>query len=250
VIADIQNAADIWSKAYGKTLFINSSKEAITINFIYDQRSALSTNIDQLQNQLDQKTATIQQQINSYNADVKAFEQKLTDFNAQVAKINQSGGANPDVYKSLIAQQSQLNAEGDDLNTRAHQLNLATHDYNSKVQTLDQNVNQFNQALTQNSEEGLYDKNTKTISVYFADNYKELVHTLAHEFGHVLGMQHTDDPNSIMYANTSTFLSVTSQDKQQLAYVCREQPIAVHWMQEFAAWLHSKVSFLPQVTVK
>jgi predicted RND superfamily exporter protein len=241
-VTDIQNAADIWGKTYGKPLFINSITAALTINFVFDKRSALNTRIDQLQNQVNQKNATLEQQINSYKADVAAFEQKLSSFNAQVAQINKSGGAAPDVYNNLIAQQNELHAEGDSLNTRASQFNLATHDYNSQVQSLNQNINQFNQALTQNPEEGFFNPNNKTITIYFAGNYKELVHTLAHEFGHALGMEHTDAPQSIMYPNATSFLSVTSEDKHQLDYVCREQSLLSHWLQEFAVWLHSTIN--------
>jgi chaperonin cofactor prefoldin len=199
-----------------------------------------------LQNQLNQKDTTLQQQINSYEADVTAFEQKLTNFKFKINQINQSGGAGTNVYNSLITQQNELHAEGDSLNTRASQLNLSTHDYNSQVQNLKQNINQFNQVITQKPEEGLYNRNDNTITIYFADNRQELIHTLAHEFGHTLGMQHTDDPQSIMYPNISSFLSVTSQDKQQLATVCREQLLPDLWLQEFATWLHSTISsFIP-----
>jgi hypothetical protein len=44
--SDIQNAADIWGKTYGKSLFINSPAAILVINFVYDQRSALNTQID------------------------------------------------------------------------------------------------------------------------------------------------------------------------------------------------------------
>jgi chaperonin cofactor prefoldin len=242
-VADIQNAADIWSKTYGKPLFIDSSGAVLTVNFAYDQRSALNTNIDRLQNQLNQKSTTLEQQINSYEADAAAFEKKLADFNARVNQINRSGGVTPDVYNSLIAQQNELQAEGDSLNTRASQLNLASHDYNSQVQNLNQNISQFNQAITQKPEEGIYNANDNTITIYFVDNRPELIHTLAHEFGHVLDMQHTDDPQAIMYSHASSSLSVTSEDKQQLAYVCREQSLPGHWLQELTMWLHSTVSF-------
>jgi len=246
VVADIQNAADIWSETYGKPLFINSPTAALTVNFVYDQRSALDTHIDQLQNQLDQKSTTLEQQINSYETNVTALKQKITNFNAQVDQINRAGGASPDVYNSLIAQQNELNTEGNSLNALARRLNLATHDYNSQVQNQNQSISQFNQAIAQKPEEGLYSGDNNTITIYFTNNRQELIHTLAHEFGHALGMQHTDNPQSILYPYTTSSLSVTSQDKQQLTYVCREQLLPGHWLQEFATWLRSTVnSFTP-----
>ncbi len=241
-ISDIQDATDIWSKFYGKSLFINSSTAILTINFVYDQRSALNSQIDQLQNQLTQKNTTLQQQINAYEVDVTAFEKKLASFNAQVKQVNRSGGASPDEYNRLIDQQNQLNSEGNALNARAAKLNLSSRDYNSNVQNLNQNINQFNQSLVQKPEEGLYNGSDNTITIYFANNKQELIHTLTHEFGHALGMLHNEDPLAIMYPYTTSTLSVTTQDKQLLDYVCRDQPLPGLWLREFAAWLHSTVS--------
>lgn len=231
-VVDIQNAVDVWNNSYGKRLFVNSSTSVLTVNFVYDQRSALNSNIDKLQNQLDQENTTLQQKIGSYEADSAAFEQKLANFNAQVDQINRSGGASRDLYNSLISQQNELHTEGESLNNRAGELNLTSRDYNSQVRDLNQNINQFSQAISQKPEEGLYDGNNNTITIYFADNQQQLIHTLAHEFGHALGMQHTDDPAAIMYLYTTPSLLVTPQDKQQLTFVCREQLLFNLWMQE------------------
>jgi len=234
VMTSIQDATGIWGKAYGKPLFVNSPKAVLTINFVYDERSALNTQIDQMQDQLDQKNGTLKEQINSYESDLAVFEKKLANFNARVDQINRSGGATPNEYKKLIAEQNEINTEGETLNIRARQLNLATNDFNSKVSDLNQNVTQFNETLTQKPEEGLYNGNDNTITIYFASNHGELIHTLAHEFGHALGMLHTDDAQSIMYPSTTSSLSVTTQDKQELGNVCRDQLFPVLWLKKFA----------------
>ena len=244
ILTDMQNATDIWSKTYSKNLFINSSSAALTVNFVYDQRSALITQIDELQDQLNQKGPTLQQKVNAYESDLTAFKEKLTNFNVQVNQINKSGGASPDEFKKLTAQRNELAVEGNSLNARASQLNMATHDFNSEVQDLNQNVDEFNQKLEQQPEEGLYDPNNNTITIYFADNDKDLIHTLAHEFGHALGMQHTDNPQSIMYIYTTSFTVVTPEDKQQLDYVCREQLLPVLWIQEFNTWIQKTAASL------
>ena len=242
-ISDIQDAIDIWSKTYGKPLFVNSPTALLTINFEYDQRSALDSQINQLQNQLDKKNTTLQQQISAYEADVAVFEKKLAGFNARVNQINRSGGASPDEYNNLIAEQNQLNYEGNLLNTRAKQLNLSARDYNSNVQNLNQNINQFNQAIVQKPEEGLYNGGNNTITIYFANNNQELIHTLAHEFGHALGILHNEDPLAIMYPYTTSTLSVTAQDKQLLDYVCREQPLPTLWLSKFSTWIFQTIHF-------
>jgi hypothetical protein len=228
---DLQVASGIWSVAYGKSLFIDTPKATLTVNFVYDQRSALNTRIDQTQNQLNQKSSTLEAQINSYNTDAAVLKQKISDFNTRVDQINKSGGASPDVYKNLISEQRGLNAQGDALNARAKNLNLASQNYNTEVQDLNQNISQYNQALAQKPEEGLYDGNAGTITIYFINDRDELVHTITHEFGHALGMQHTIDPKSIMYPYTSSGLAVTPEDRAQLDFVCRQQSLPRHWLQ-------------------
>jgi hypothetical protein len=242
VTTTIQDATDIWSKTYGKPLFINSPEATLTVNFVYDERSALNTQIDQEQNELDQKDGTLREQINSYETDLSAYEKKLNALNARVEQVNSSGGAKPDEYNELVSQQNEIITEGNSLNERADKLNLTTNNFNSKVENLNQNVNQFNRAIAQKPEEGLYNGNDNTIIIYFANNHQELVRTLAHEFGHALGMLHTVDEQSIMYPNTTNFLEVRAQDKNELDDVCRKQLIPVLWMKRIAIWLHATVS--------
>ncbi len=240
--SDMTAATDIWSTTYGKTLFSSSSSAQLTVNFVYDERSALNVRIDALQNQVNKNDITLDKQITAYQVDVKTFEQKMADFNAEVDQSNRSGGASGDVYNGFITKQNELNSEGTALNTRAKQLNLATHDYNSQVKNLNQNVNQFNQEIAIKPEEGVYSSGDNTITIYFASNHQELIHTLAHEFGHALGMQHTKDSHSIMYPGTTSFLTPTSEDKQQLSYVCRTQFLPNLWMQRLTVSLHSLLS--------
>lgn len=222
-IADISQAANIWNKAEGKNLLEQTQSANLTINFTYDERTALNSQINQMQNKLNQNNSSLQLQIDQHNSDVKAFEQKLADFNATIEKYNSEGGAPPDVYNQLIAEQNQLKQEADSLNAQARQLNLSTQNYNYNVNIFNKDINQFNIEITQKPEEGLYDASTKTINIYFADNHQELVHTLTHELGHSLGLQHVNNPKAIMYPYTTSSLELSPEDESQLLYLCRNQ---------------------------
>lgn len=237
-LKSIQVATDIWDKSYGKPLFTNSSDALVHINFIYDERTALRTNISAQQRQLDKKNTSLEQQISAYQADANAFQKKINDFNEKVHKLNESGGVSQEEYDKIVAEQKGLNAEGDALNARASELSLGTRTYNAGVEKLNDNVSQFNEEIIGKPEEGLYNADDHTITIYFAENHTELVHTLAHELGHALGMIHTDGKKDIMYPSASPALVPTSNDTAQLAYVCRVQSLPMHVLEVYSTWLH------------
>lgn len=241
-LISIKKAADIWNNAYGKTLLSESSSAILTVNFVYDERSALNTNINQTKDTLELGNTNLQEQIDSYESDLAKLEKKLNDYNSRVAEVNRTGGASPDLYKKFLSEQKQLASESENLNIRAEKLSLATNDFNSKIDKLNQNVNEYNQALEQKPEGGLYDGNDNTITIYIEGSPEELIHILAHEFGHALGMGHTIEPDSIMYESVSSYLIATSEDLQQLDFVCREQLLPMLWLKDFSLWVRSMTS--------
>ncbi len=244
VLIDINSATAILNKAEGKKLFSYDPNAKLEVDFKYDQRTALNSTINQLQSDLSSQNKTLQQQIDSYYADSKAFEQKVAALNATIEKYNQSGGAPPDVYKDLVNQQNQLKIEADALNNRAKQLKLQTKDYNSGVYSLNQDVSQFNSAISQKPEEGLFDPNLNQITIYFAGNHDELVHTLAHEFGHSIGMQHVSNPNAIMFSFTTESLKITPDDQTQLDLVCRDQLLPQLWINNLGARIKALTQYI------
>lgn len=238
VVKDVETATNLWNSTEGKNLFVYSAKSGLMVNFVYDQRAALNSQINSLQSQLSQSNTTLSQQINAYNTQLADFQQKLAAFNATVQQYNSQGGAPQNVYNDLKKQQQELQQEGDYLNQVAQKLNLSTHSYNANVSILNGDITQFQNEIAQKPEEGLYNGSANTITVYFVNSYDELIHTLAHEFGHALGMQHESDPKAIMYAYASSSIAVSPSDTTQLQFICREQffliPLVQGIMSRFA----------------
>jgi peptidoglycan hydrolase CwlO-like protein len=234
LLAATKEGAGILSDARGNDLFVYSPDEAeLTVNFVYDERTALVENINEKLSQVDRENLDLKERIRRFESDVLAFQAKLDNFNATVDQYNRQGGAPPEVYDELTEKQRQLRSEADSLNIRASELNLETNSFNSQVNLLNQNVSKFNQAISQKPEEGIYDPANNSITIYFVDNHPELVHTLAHEFGHALGMEHVDDSNAIMYTLTSQSLVMVEDDINQLNKVCQSYPMPVHWINSF-----------------
>lgn len=218
---DINQAQEIWSKQYGKELFVYNPQGNLSVNLVFDERQQLNNQINQLENQVQTGQSTIKPEIAAYNREVTVFQQKVADFNNQVVLWNAKGGAPKDIYHQLLVQQQTLKSEADSLNATAKQLNIAAGNFNAQVNQLNQTIETFNAALSMRPEEGFWDGQKDTITIYFNISQPELVHTLAHEFGHALGMEHVSDLKALMFYKTNQTLSPTPQDINELQKVCR-----------------------------
>jgi hypothetical protein len=118
-----------------------------------------------------------------------------------------------------------LQSEANSLSATAKSLNQSTDQFNSQVGKLNQTINTFNDALTFKPEEGIFIGAEKRIEIYFNINQNELVHTLAQELGHSLGLAHNQNSKSIMYPSTTLSLPPSVDDIKALEEVCRPRSI-------------------------
>lgn len=217
---DLQQAEATWEQSVGKNIFEYSPEGPLTVNFVYDSRQALKTDIAKQEKSLTSQSSNLQAQIADYEQQVIEFKTRNSQFNAEVGEWNSQGGAPPEEYDKLIARQQELQQKADQLNQLAKSLNQKAQNYNAGIVKINSTINTFNQQLSTKPEEGLYTSATNTIDIFFITDKNELVHTLAHELGHARGLDHLDDPKAIMYPQTSTTTAATSGDIASLQSVC------------------------------
>lgn len=225
LLSSVEEANAIWSNAAGKQLFQYDPEGPLTISLQYDERQSLNSQINQLDSKLDEQNKELAPEIQQYEARVASFKAKAAALNQEIDSWNSKGGAPQDVYESLVARQKALQNESRELQTIAGQLGQSTQEYNSQVKELSQTVETYNQALQQKPEEGVYiqDQEGRRIIIYFYNTRTELVHTLAHELGHALGMNHYSDPNAIMFSRTNNAIVPTEADVKALNESCRRK---------------------------
>lgn len=212
LVAALEAAAQIWNKAAGKTVLAYDQSAAMKVNLVYDEREANA--------QLGSKIAREQDTLDSLRSKVdmlqSQYEAQQSAYNAEVQAINARGGASRREIE-------QLSDEKRILETQLSGVNAAVSAYNAAVRTLNEKVKEYNTLAGHVFEEGEYvrDASGERINIFEFIGGSQLTRVLAHEFGHAIGLDHTEDTKAIMYAqNESGNLVPTSADLSALSALC------------------------------
>jgi len=225
VVDSIQKAEHAWEQAAGMNLFeyTPNAITPITVQMVYDERQAVTSQVTAERTGVDQEKTSLQQKIADFNARSSALDAKVSAFNQKVRDWNRQHDQTEEQYNKLVEEQTALQQESNALNTEAQQLQLNTNSVNGRIDQLNSNINTLQTIVKSKPEEGLYESATKTISIYYHIDKNELVHTIAHELGHAIGIDHLSNPDAIMYVQVNKTLTPTTDDLRALSVVCRKE---------------------------
>jgi hypothetical protein len=249
ILEDIDAASQVWENAKKENLFIfdGKSKSKVIVNFVYDQRQQeaiasraaktalengwanyenLITSRKAIDNQYESAKNIYEKELEEYNQDAKTYENHVSAW-------NRSQGSRTE-YLALKSEESKVASEFNILekqrivvNNLADKLNSSNTAIQNLYKSLSKQTDEYNKQFASDNQitVGEYD-GTYTINIYQYISPDQLKITLAHELGHALGMNHTENEKSIMYPfqgkQDGKNLTLTSEDLAELNRVCKK----------------------------
>ena len=214
-----KEATAMWENSLKQPLFVYDPEAKLEVKLVYDDRQ----HEFKLSQAEEQRLLTRQAEWQAKNTELAQLEQQLLNqqnflslkqqrIDQEVAAFQRDAQAIMDNQKDPMQQKHALQQRQHQLRQNMQQLGQDVNQFNLKIDDLNQKIQQMNllrdqlelevKQYQQRFQPRMFDKgvfNGKAIEVYQFNQIEDLRITIAHEFGHALGLEHHDDPEGLMY---------------------------------------------------
>lgn len=223
--AAIGEAVQSWDRPLSKELFRLQPDGDLKINLVYDERQAATDKLkslgivikddessyEALKTRYDADKRAHETAVAAYRIDSASFETRKAQYETEVAAWNAKGGAPQDIFVQLTKEKNALQATADGLNSRAAELNAQVAKLNAMVTTLNRlgsrvnkTAEKYNDIVGERGDEFQEGRFVSApegdrIDIYEFEDRTQLVRVLMHEFGHALGLEHSENAADVMY---------------------------------------------------
>ena len=195
-----------WEEVAGRELFKYVPGSKFKINLIYSeeqnrlyQGDDLSENLDSQQSDLDSLQSRYQSAVRRYESGLKQYEQQVKKYESEVEYWNKKGGAPTAEFNQLQNDAKKLDVKLKEVEGLRSNVNRLAEENNQEVRKYNEGVGDFNELFRDPKQFDAGNTDGTEINIYSYDGNQELMTLITHEFGHVLGIDHVEDENSVMY---------------------------------------------------
>jgi len=246
IMRDVEN---LWSDAVEKNLLQYSDSGEVAINLIYSEEQKFTDNEQKLSEQINemrkkyysmrvdyqQESVRFRDKLNQYNTTFTEYANKVNEYNLRLSRLTNNGIVSRDddeklknLKKEMEFLEKKLDPLEEELTVEEQNLNRLSEELNDYADEVNEYVFQYRNRYSQSRTffQGFYTNvgNQKKVNIYQFENLNKLKLVLAHEFGHVLGLSHNENPVSIMNYNmrlqNEERLKLSDQDIQSIQNKC------------------------------
>jgi hypothetical protein len=248
----LRTAEAPWENLAQRELFRLTPDGGVVINFIYDERQerteeeikldAAEARTNREQENIDTSYKTLQkdfeQRGGAYEQDVASYKSRLAEYNDEVERFNTDPDRKESEGARLRREAKDLSAEATTIEQKRLALNGLANRLNALAGKEQRIVEQYNSQVENFTErfagEGVFDQGDyggKELNIYQYKTGEDLNLVLAHELGHTLGIEHVENPQSLMYylmgEQPTGGIILSQEDRGAFGQIC-SQPLDLY----------------------